>query len=63
MLEKKLNNVKTRWEHIMSFENSIQENKRNERLVEFLGIYFSTKPDHIIYWLEEVIKEIQKGEI
>ncbi|MGG3926602.1 helix-turn-helix transcriptional regulator [Metabacillus fastidiosus] len=63
ILETKLNNFKTRWEHLMSFEKSIQENKKNEKLAEFLGGYFSSKADHTIYWLEEAIKQIQKGEI
>lgn len=47
----------------MSFEKKIQEHKSNEELAEFLGGYFSTKADHTIYWLEEAIKRIQKGEI
>ncbi|MED4404012.1 hypothetical protein [Metabacillus fastidiosus] len=47
----------------MSFEKSIQENKKNEKLAEFLGGYFSSKADHTIYWLEEAIKQIQKSEI
>ncbi|MGE7662377.1 PadR family transcriptional regulator [Peribacillus sp. NPDC097197] len=54
-----------KWEQISDFEKQIKMEKDHdkEKLVEYLGEYFSSRADHTIYWLDEVIKRIQQGEL
>ncbi|MFJ7744799.1 PadR family transcriptional regulator [Peribacillus sp. NPDC097295] len=54
-----------KWEQIADFEKQMKMKKDQdkEKLVEYLGEYFSSRADHTIHWLDEVIKRIQQGEI
>ena len=54
-----------KWEQIADFEKQIKMKKDHdkEKLVEYLGEYFSSRADHTNYWLDEVIKRIQQGEL
>ena len=54
-----------KWEQIADFEKQIKMEKDHdkEKLVEYLGEYFSSRADHTIHWLDEVIKRIQQGEL
>ncbi|MGE7780515.1 PadR family transcriptional regulator [Peribacillus sp. NPDC097264] len=54
-----------KWEQIADFEKQIKMEKDHdkEKLVEYLGEYFSSRTDHTIHWLDEVIKRIQQGEL
>lgn len=63
ILEKKLKKFKARWESLLEFEKKVQVDKEKEKLVEFLGSYLSTRADHTIHWLEELIKRIKLGDI
>ncbi|MEK3888356.1 PadR family transcriptional regulator [Bacillus sp. FSL K6-3431] len=63
ILEYKLNNLKARWEEVKSFEEFVQIDQDNERLRKFFAGYFSTKSEHTIYWLGELIQQIQRREI
>ncbi|WP_419881460.1 PadR family transcriptional regulator [Peribacillus sp. B-H-3] len=63
ILEKKLRNIKTRWEQISGYEDKVKIDKENEAFVEFMAGYVSTKTEHTIYWLEELIKKINQGAI
>ncbi|MBA9026503.1 helix-turn-helix transcriptional regulator [Peribacillus huizhouensis] len=63
ILEKKLKIFIAHWEHIMDFDKQIQVDKDKENLKEFLGGYISTRTEHTISWLEELIKRIQQMDI
>jgi DNA-binding PadR family transcriptional regulator len=63
ILENKLKNYIAHWEHIMGFEKQIQIEEENEKLIEFIGGYVSTRSEHTIHWLEELIKRIKQGQI
>ncbi|MBP2240354.1 DNA-binding PadR family transcriptional regulator [Cytobacillus eiseniae] len=62
ILEKKLITIKAGWEKISQFDH-VQTYKDSEKIREFLNSYFSTKTEHTIYWLEELIMRIKQGEI
>ncbi|MEE6450704.1 PadR family transcriptional regulator [Gottfriedia acidiceleris] len=63
ILEKKLKNIKARWEQVRGFEGKIEVDRVNKMFVEFMVGYVSTKTEHTIYWLDELIKRIKQGEI
>jgi hypothetical protein len=63
ILEKKLKNHITHWEHILDFKKKIQIDKDNEKLIVFIGGFVSTRLEHSIYWLEELIKQIRQGNL
>lgn len=63
ILENKLKNYIARWEHIADFKKHVSIEKDKEKLNEFIGGYVSTKAEHTIKWLEELIKRIQCGDI
>ncbi|NRG47730.1 PadR family transcriptional regulator [Bacillus sp. CRN 9] len=63
ILERKVENIKARWGTAKRFESKIAKDKDNEKLMKFLGSYFSKSIDDKIYWLEKLINRIQQGEI
>ncbi|MGE7603564.1 PadR family transcriptional regulator [Peribacillus sp. NPDC097675] len=54
-----------KWELIADFEKQMKMKKDQDKdkLVDYLGEYFSSRTDHTISWLEELIGRIQQGEI
>ncbi|MEK5175807.1 PadR family transcriptional regulator [Heyndrickxia sp. FSL W8-0496] len=63
ILEKKLTNIKQRWEEVSGYEEKVEVDKAQEKFSEFMLGYVSTKAEHTIYWLEELIKRVKQGEI
>lgn len=65
ILKKNKQKLLARSEQINRFEKQIQVNKNHdkEQLVKYLGEYFSTREDHTIYWLDELINRIELGEL
>ncbi|WP_201712911.1 PadR family transcriptional regulator [Rossellomorea arthrocnemi] len=63
ILEKKVQRSKERWESIKDFQDVIQIDQGNEKLVTFLGDYFTTKVEQSTYWLEQLIEQLRGGEI
>jgi hypothetical protein len=62
ILEKKVKSVKTSLEQIRHF-GQFSFGEDYESFKEFMGDYFSTRAEHTIYWLEELIKRIKQEEI
>ena len=63
ILEKKLKNYVDHWNHLKSLEQRIPIREHNEKFFGFISGYFTTKADHTIYWLDELIKRIKDGQI
>ncbi|MGN1387051.1 MAG: PadR family transcriptional regulator [Bacillus sp. (in: firmicutes)] len=63
ILEKKLNKIKAHCEQISKLEKQIPNYKEHEKFASFMNDYISTKMEHTIYWLEELINRIKRGEI
>ncbi|MCS0791680.1 PadR family transcriptional regulator [Cytobacillus pseudoceanisediminis] len=63
ILEEKLKNSKAKWEYYKSFEQLIEKDKDNEKLIEFLGGYVSAKAEHAFFWLDKLIGQIREGKI
>lgn len=63
ILEKKLKTTTNRWNEVSQFDSQIMIDENNEKFVKFMVGYFSTKVEHKIYWLEELIKQIKQEEI
>lgn len=63
ILENNLKNFIARREHILDFEKQIRIEKDKEKFMKYLDSYYSTRSEHTIYWLEELIKQIQQREI
>jgi DNA-binding PadR family transcriptional regulator len=63
LLENKLETSRVRWEYIKDFKDVIQIDEDNEKLITFLGDFVTTRVDHSTYWLEQLIKKLQEGEI
>ncbi|WP_312096380.1 PadR family transcriptional regulator [Niallia sp.] len=63
ILEKKMKNIKERLEQIMILENKLQIDKEKEKFLEFITDYISAKANQKTYWLEQLIKRIEIGEI
>ncbi|MCM3238864.1 helix-turn-helix transcriptional regulator [Heyndrickxia oleronia] len=63
ILEKKLTNIKQRWEEVSGYEEKVEVDKNQEKFSEFMLGYVSTKAEHTIYWLDELIKRVKQGEI
>lgn len=63
ILEKKIKNIKAHWEQISHLEKQIQIDEEHKKFAEFVSGYVSTRTEHTIYWLEELIKRIKQGDI
>ncbi|GAB6930709.1 hypothetical protein JCM10914A_46920 [Paenibacillus sp. JCM 10914] len=63
ILEKKLNNINTRWEQVSGLGEKVEVDRDNEKLREFMTGYISTKTEHTIYWLKDLIQRIKQEEI
>jgi DNA-binding PadR family transcriptional regulator len=63
ILNKKSEHIRAQWMHIKDFEKKVEVDEENKNLVEFIGEYVTARVDHTIYWLEELIKQIQKEKI
>ena len=63
ILEKKLKKYIDRWNSLKSYETHIQIEKDREKLAEFLDAYLTTRAEHTIHWLKELIRRIKQGEI
>jgi DNA-binding PadR family transcriptional regulator len=63
LLESKLETSRVRWEYIKDFKDVIQIEEDNEKLITFLGDFVKTRVEHSTYWLEQLIKKLQEGEI
>lgn len=63
ILNKKSEHIRSQWMHIKDFEKKVEVDEENKNLVEFIGEYVTARVDHTIYWLEELIKQIQQGKI
>ncbi|MBD7945453.1 MULTISPECIES: PadR family transcriptional regulator [Psychrobacillus] len=63
LLYQKLARIKEHWAHIKDLEIKVQLSEEKEHLVKYLGEYFSSKKEHTTYWLEELIKRIERNEI
>ncbi|MEY9869381.1 DNA-binding PadR family transcriptional regulator [Peribacillus sp. B2I2] len=63
ILKRKSKNIRDRWEQIKDFEQQIQIDEGHEKFIEFMSGYVSTRTEHTIYWLEELINRINQGEI
>ena len=63
ILQKKSDRICSQWTHLKDFKHKVEIDEENEKLIEFVGGYISTRVDHTIYWLEELIEQIQEGKI
>ncbi|EXY05687.1 MULTISPECIES: PadR family transcriptional regulator [Bacillus cereus group] len=63
ILEKKLQSFTERWDYIKGYENHIPKDTEKENLVEFFSGYFSSRAEHTVHWLEELIQLIKKEEL
>lgn len=63
ILEKNLKEFRTRREYILDFEKQIRKDQVKENFLNYLQGYYSSKSEHTIYWLEELIKQIQEKKI
>lgn len=63
ILEKNLKEFMTRREYILDFEKQIRKDQVKENFLNYLQGYYSSKSEHTIYWLEELIKQIQEKKI
>jgi DNA-binding PadR family transcriptional regulator len=63
ILQKKSECIRTQWMNLKDFKKRVEVDEENENLIEFIGEYVTAKVDHTVYWLEELIKQIQQGKI
>lgn len=63
ILENNKKKFLTRWNQLADYEKKIHTNKDKEKLLDYLGGYFSSRTDHTISWLDELIERIQQGDI
>jgi DNA-binding PadR family transcriptional regulator len=62
ILEDKLEKIAGRWEQVKTFKNLVQKDDDNEKFIDFLGDYVTTRTEHTIHWLAELIKHIKQGD-
>ncbi|MEK4670917.1 PadR family transcriptional regulator [Niallia sp. FSL R7-0271] len=62
ILEKKLVSFTTRWEEIKTFDN-VDFYPDKEKLLNFISGYYSTRTEHTIHWMEELINRLKNKEI
>lgn len=63
ILKKKVEKITDRFEQIMDLENELDVNKDKEKFIEFISEYIAAKANQKTYWLEQLIKRIELGEI
>ncbi|URN96266.1 MAG: PadR family transcriptional regulator [Candidatus Pristimantibacillus lignocellulolyticus] len=63
ILEKKLSNFKERWGQIAKLALLTPVDHEKEKILDFVGEYASSRSDHTIHWLEQLIKLLQQREI
>lgn len=63
ILEKNLRESTARWEHLLDFKQYAEKDDKVGPLNELLGNYFTTRRDHSITWMQEIIRQIKEGQI
>ncbi|KAB7665903.1 PadR family transcriptional regulator [Bacillus sp. B1-b2] len=63
ILETKRKNYTEHWNHLKSLEQRMSVDASKEKFMGFISGYYTTKADHTIYWLDELIKRITNEEI
>ncbi|MFP7254930.1 helix-turn-helix transcriptional regulator [Terribacillus goriensis] len=62
ILEDKLERITDRWEQIKSFDKLVQKDEEKEKFIDFMSGYVTTRTEHTIHWLEELIKRVKQGD-
>lgn len=62
ILEEKLERITDRWEQIKTFDKLVQKDEDKEKFIEFMSGYVTTRTEHTIHWLEELIKRVKQGD-
>ncbi|TRZ40201.1 PadR family transcriptional regulator [Niallia circulans] len=62
ILEKKLDSFTARWEQVKTFDK-VEFYPEKENLLHFISGYYSTRSDHTIRWMEELINRLKSEEI
>ena len=63
ILQRKSDHIRAQWMNLKDFKTKVQIDEENKNLIEFVGGYISTRVDHTVYWLDELIQQIQEGKI
>ena len=63
ILQKKSDCVRDQWTHLKDYKEKVEIDEENKNLIEFIEGFVSTRVDHTVYWLEELIEQIQQGKI
>ncbi|WP_366248903.1 helix-turn-helix transcriptional regulator [Terribacillus aidingensis] len=62
ILEDKLERITDRWEQIKTFDKLVQKDEEKEKFIDFMSGYVTTRMEHTIHWLEELIKRVKQGD-
>lgn len=62
ILEDKLERITDRWEQIKTFDKLVQKDEEKEKFIDFMSGYVTTRTEHTIHWLEELIKQVKQGD-
>lgn len=62
ILEDKLERITDRWEQIKTFDKLVQKDEDKEKFIDFMSGYVTTRTEHTIHWLEELIKRVKQGD-
>ncbi|AMX00458.1 PadR family transcriptional regulator [Rummeliibacillus stabekisii] len=63
ILEMKARTIESQWAHVSGFKDQIELDEDSEKFVNYMTGYVSTKTEHTIFWLEELIKRIKQGQL
>ena len=62
ILEDKLEKITDRWEQVKAFDKLVQRDADKEQFIDFISSYVTTRNEHTIHWLEELIKRVKQGD-
>lgn len=63
IIETKLNAITAHSKQLEEYRNLVQISKENENLVQFISGYITSKSEHTVHWLEELLEWIQQEKL
>ncbi|WP_121616494.1 PadR family transcriptional regulator [Virgibacillus halodenitrificans] len=63
ILERKIDGIHADWEKTKDFGKRVKGDHNNETIIHFVRDYFSTRTEHTLYWMEELVNLIKEEKI
>ncbi|MFP7170325.1 PadR family transcriptional regulator [Terribacillus halophilus] len=62
ILEDTLEKITERWEEVQAYDKLVQRDEDKEQFIDFVSGYVTTRTEHTIHWMKELIKRVKQGD-